>query len=388
METFFADLHIHIGSTKSGKPVKITGSRNLTLPAILSYATQQKGLDIIGIIDCHSPEVLEEIIELLDTGYLRELPGGGFRYKNKLTLIPGSELEIYDSSCKGPIHVLVYLPSLDKMNTFSEWLKGYVKNIQLSSQRVYIDGKSLQRKVKELNGLFIPAHVFTPFKSLFGKGVEKTLQEVFDPHLIDGIELGLSANTLMADSIEELHQYPYLTNSDAHSLQKMAREYQQLLLQEASFEEFRKALKKAGGRKIIENYGLNPYLGKYYETTCSSCFKVVDDKTRYCSACDHTKSTRGVKHRINELAGSKEPPTRPPYIPQVPLDYLPGLGPKTMEKLVAQLGTEMNILHDVSQDELEKVVPKPLAELIVKARTGGLILQAGGGGKYGKVVKE
>src|SRR5699024_11314669 len=96
----------------------------------------------------------------------------------------------------------------------------------LSSQRYYGTAKELQHKVRELNGLFIPAHVFTPFKSVYGKGVQKSLTEVLNPELIDGIELGLSSDSEMADQISELHGYSFVTNSDAHSHAKLVREWQ------------------------------------------------------------------------------------------------------------------------------------------------------------------
>src|SRR5690625_2432888 len=135
-----------------------------------------------------------------------------------------------------------------------------MKNITLSSQRYYGTAKDLQYKVKELDGLFIPAHVFTPFKSLYGKGVKKSLQEVLDPDLVDGIELGLSSDTYMADQIKELHDYTFLTNSDSHSLAKIGREYQQITMLEPSFEEFYYALHKVKGRRIKANYGMDPKL--------------------------------------------------------------------------------------------------------------------------------
>lgn len=106
----------------------------------------------------------------------------------------------------------------------------HMKNIHLSSQRIYCDGRTLQQKVYELGGLFIPAHVFTPFKSLFGKGVQRSLTEVFDPKMIDAIELGLSSDTMMVNQIKELQAYTFVSNSDAHSLGKIAREYQKLRL--------------------------------------------------------------------------------------------------------------------------------------------------------------
>lgn len=61
MKEFFADLHIHIGRTHKGKAVKITASNQLTFSNIIEEASERKGLDMIGIIDMHSPQVLEEV---------------------------------------------------------------------------------------------------------------------------------------------------------------------------------------------------------------------------------------------------------------------------------------------------------------------------------------
>ena len=58
--------------------------------------------------------------------------------------------------------------------------------------------------------------------------------------LIDAIELGLGSDTAMANQLSQIHRYPFITNSDAHSLQKIAREYQALLLDHLSFQELRK----------------------------------------------------------------------------------------------------------------------------------------------------
>ncbi len=105
MQHVYADLHIHIGRTNRGRAVKITGSKDLTLNNIVETASSKKGLDLIGIIDCHSPDVLLEIEQLVEEGKMQELAEGGLRYE-KTTLIPGSEIEIYDEKCHGPIHVL------------------------------------------------------------------------------------------------------------------------------------------------------------------------------------------------------------------------------------------------------------------------------------------
>ncbi len=387
MNSYFADLHIHIGRTWNGKAVKITGSKSLTFSNIIQHARMIKGLDIIGIIDCHSPEVIQEIEALMSEGEVIEAPRGGLLYGDML-ILTGSELEIYDDNCKGPIHILAFLPDMARLKEFSQWLSNHLKNINLSSQRIYVTGIELQKKVKELGGLFIPAHVFTPFKSLFGKGVNQSLVEVFDPNLIDGIELGLSSNTQMADQIGELHRYSYVTNSDAHSLGKIAREYQQIKMKELSFTSFQEALYNQDGQYVEANYGLDPLLGKYHETVCAQCNEKVQLSDQSCAACGHTKFIKGVATRIRELQTSKEGKKgRPPYIHQVPLDFIPGLGPKLFQKLLDHFGTEMAILHHVPEEALYEVVPKRVAELIVAARNGELHFHAGGGGRYGKIIE-
>ena len=388
MKDFYADLHIHIGRTASGKPVKITGSKTLTLHAILQYASSQKGLDMIGVIDCHSPEVIGQIEELLRRGEMIELTEGGLRFQDT-TLLLGSEIEVYDTYCQGPIHVLAYLPTVGKMKDFSHWMNQHVKNITLSSQRIYVEGRVLQQKVYEYDGLFVPAHVFTPFKSLYGKGVRRSLTEVFDPNYIDAIELGLSSDTQMVRNIKELQHYPFLTNSDAHSLGKMAREYQKLTLKDANFAELKKALRNEDGRAITANYGLNPLLGKYYQTVCANCGERVIEAVTVCPTCESHMFIKGVSTRIQELSDSNVSfVSRPPYIHQVPLDFIPGLGPKIFERLLQAFGTEMNILHHVTKAQLLEVVPEKLAHLIDQARKGKLSITHGGGGKYGKVLDE
>ncbi|WP_186578294.1 endonuclease Q family protein [Aquibacillus kalidii] len=383
---YYVDLHIHIGRDKDNKPVKITGSKTLTLTNVLKESSRNKGIDMVGIIDCHVPSVQDEIENLISKGEAVPLEEGGIKFE-KVTLLLGCEIEIYDENCHGPIHVLCFLPTLSQMKEFTSWLSDRMTNINLSSQRIYGTAKELQYKVKQLEGLFIPAHVFTPFKSLYGKGVKQSLTEVLDPDLIDAIELGLSADTKMADCLSELHSYTYVTNSDAHSLAKIAREYQKIQMNTPSFKELEWALHGIEGRQVLENFGLNPLLGKYHVTVCKECLTPKKEK-RVCDNCDSNKVIKGVSDRIAELAnGTKTATNRPRYTNQVPLDYIPTLGPKTFEKLLSNFGTEMNIIHNVSKSELKNVVSEQIASSIIAMREGSLNLTPGGGGKYGKVGK-
>ncbi|KMJ59836.1 hypothetical protein AB685_02955 [Bacillus sp. LL01] len=388
MQDYFVDLHIHLGRTASGKPVKITASNKLTLEAVLEEAQYRKGLDMVGVIDCQVPEVLVGLRNGLASGKLTELTDGGVRFGD-ITLILGAEIEIHDENCQGLIHALCYMKTVEKMVEFSNWLSERMKNVTLSTQRVYENAVEIQRKVNSLGGLFIPAHIFTPFKSLYGKGVRWSLTEVFKPELIDAVELGLSSDTSMARSLSELGRYAFLSNSDAHSVGKIAREYQKVRMKEASFEELRLALKEADGRRVIANYGLSPKLGKYYTTVCEKCFSQRMILADACPVCGHSKFVKGVSDRITEMADCSEAGrSRPPYIHQVPLDFVPGVGPKTLVKLRGVFGTEMGILHEASYEELVAVVGEKVASLIVAARNGQLVFKAGGGGRFGRVSEE
>ena len=151
------------------------------------------------------------------------------------------------------------------------------------------------------------------------------------------------------------------------------------------------ALKNEDGRKIVANYGLDPKLGKYHRTFCDNCNRVIETKepVEVCPHCGSKKVTFGVYDRIELIKDKKEtksPANRPPYIYQVPLGFIPGVGGKTIEKLLDIFDTEMNILHKLSKDDIEAVVGEKVANSIEKARKGNAKVQSGGGGNYGKIV--
>ncbi len=397
MEEVFADLHVHIGRSESGKPIKITAARSLNFANIARECADRKGINIVGIIDCASPYVIEDIENFLKTGEAYEIKDGGIIYKDKVCILLGSEVETSEVSRNGKCgaaHNVCFFPHLEDIKAFSREMSTHIKNITLSTQRSNVSGYELIDIVEKYNGILIPAHCFTPFKSYYGNCVDKMkdiFKEKFDK--IFAIELGLSADTMLADTISELEDKTFVTNSDAHSLPKIAREYNKMLVKDISFKEVVKALKGEDGRKVLCNYGLDPRLGKYHRTFCDECNQVIETKepVSVCPKCGSQKVTFGVFDRIELIKDKKEsksPANRPPYIYQVPLTFIPGLGAKTIDKLLDKFGTEMTILHKLSQDDLEAVVGEKVAKEIILAREGKMKLQAGGGGTYGKVAKE
>ena len=397
MEEVFADLHVHIGRSESGKPIKITAARSLNFANIARECADRKGINIVGIIDCASPYVIEDIENFLKTGEAYEIKDGGIIYKDKVCILLGSEVETSEVSRNGKCgaaHNVCFFPHLEDIKAFSREMSTHIKNITLSTQRSNVSGYELIDIVEKYNGILIPAHCFTPFKSYYGNCVDKMkdiFKEKFDK--IFAIELGLSADTMLADTISELEDKTFVTNSVAHSLPKIAREYNKMLVEDISFKEVVKALKGEDGRKVLCNYGLDPRLGKYHRTFCDECNQVIETKepVSVCPKCGSQKVTFGVFDRIELIKDKKEsksPANRPPYIYQVPLTFIPGLGAKTIDKLLDKFGTEMTILHKLSQDDLEAVVGEKVAKEIILAREGKMKLQAGGGGTYGKVAKE
>lgn len=401
MHEIFADLHVHIGRSENNKPIKITAAKSLNFANIAKECADRKGINVVGIIDCASPYVIEDIENFLQQGDAYEIADGGIIYKDKVCIILGSEIEtaeINDNGKTGSAHNLCYFPHLKDIKGFSNEMSHHIKNITLSSQRADISAYELVDIVEKYNGILIPAHVFTPYKSFYGNctdRLEKIFKEKFDK--IFAIELGLSSDTFLADEISELETKIFVTNSDAHSLPRIAREYNKILVEDISYKEILKALKNQDGRKIIANYGLDPKLGKYHRTYCEECGKTLpgESPVTTCPYCGATRDTRkvtmGVFDRIEEIKDketTKSPANRPPYIYQIPLTFIPGLGGKTIDKLLEHFDTEMNILHKLSKDDLEAVVGEKIANNIINSREGNVTIQAGGGGVYGKIGTE
>ncbi len=393
MRQVYADLHIHIGRTNLGRPVKITAARDLTFENIAKECATRKGIELAGVVDCGSPAVIADIEALVQGGEMVELPAGGLRYRDATTVLLGCELETAEEN-GGVSHHVSFFPALEPLKVYVGLLKRLVTNLELSSQRCRAPARQLLRMTLSAGGAFVPAHAFTPHKSVYGSCVRR-LSEMFGDEVgeLAGIELGLSADSFLADRIAELAEITFVSNSDAHSLPKIAREYNVLWLEDASYSEVMMALRRDGGRKVLANYGLDPRLGKYHRTYCTEC-KVIGSTAppiMTCPVCGGSDVVRGVLDRIAEIADYPEPRPpehRPPYHYQVPLQFLPGIGAVTLGKLLNRFGTEMRVLHEADREDLVRTIGEKAADQIIRAREGTLPLRPGGGGHYGKPVTD
>lgn len=408
MKEVYVDMHVHIGANNDGKIVKVTASKDLNFENIAYESANRKGINFVGIIDCMSPRVIEDIYSFLEKGKAFELEEGGIIYDNKICIILGAEVEtseINEDGKTGSAHNLCYFPHLKDIINFSKIMSKYITNINLSTQRARLSGYDLVKIVKENNGEIIPAHVFTPFKSYYGN-CTRSLKRIFRERFEDiyAVELGLSADTYLADYISELSNINFLTSSDAHSIPKIGREYTKIRVEDLSFKGLFDAIKKNSKKDInkgknkkkdnekqigiIANYGMDPKLGKYHRTFCDSCGSLSKKVNGLCEKCGSKKIVYGVYDRILDIKDKKQsisPDIRPRYIKQVPLEFLPGFGKKTMENLLDVFGTEMDILNRVAIKDIENIFNKKIADEISKLRNEELEINEGGGGNYGKV---
>jgi len=379
----YADLHIHIGRSLDGKAVKVTGSPALTLPAIIDYAVKVKGLDMIGIVDAHSPGVRKDFRELLDQGMMKPLAGGGYR-SGSLVVIPGMETELKVG--EGHAHFLAFFSALERLESYLAAIAPYTRNLQLSSQKLHLGIEEWIDQVEKAEGLWLPAHAFTPHKGILGACCRR-LKDVL-PVLPGGLEMGLSADRRMALALSELDNLELLSNSDAHSLPNIGREYNAALLQDNSFSGLSCLLKHKEGR-IVRHYGMNPIIGKYHRTYCPECSKVIEEAppvTR-CPFCQSKNIVMGVLDRLLLIADRSLNPRAedPRYIYRVPLRMLPGIGPKNYERLIKHFGSEIAVYHQASFQELVRVIGEKQAVTLEQAQAGKLRFLAGGGGLFGKV---
>ena len=146
MNEVFADLHIHIGRSETGKPIKITAARSLNFANIAKECKERKGIQIVGIIDCASPYVIEDIENFLKTGEAYEIEDGGIIYKDEVCILLGSEVETSEigrNGNKGAAHNVCFFPHLKDIKGFSQEMSHHIKNITLSTQRSDVSGYEL-----------------------------------------------------------------------------------------------------------------------------------------------------------------------------------------------------------------------------------------------------
>ncbi len=374
-----ADFHVHsCFSMASSKDMLIKN---------MAPKSKLKGLKLLGTGDAFHPGWLDIIEE--STSY----SGDGIYTACDMDFVLTTEVE-----GKNRIHHLIIIPDIDIARELSEKLPS--KNKQTDGRpKTKYGGAELLELVKEYDCLIGPAHAFTPWTGMY-----KSYDSIYDCYgkKPDFVELGLSADTFMADCVDELKDFSFLTNSDAHSPwpHRLGREFNQLELEDISFSSIKHAIKH---KDIKANYGLIPNLGKYHMTACTKCHKLADpmiakENKMKCSCGGTIK--KGVDFRISEIADYEEPKHpkfRPKYVHLMPLAEIiatildKGVTTKAVQakwqKLIDNFSTEIDVLINVPLEDIKKV-DSTIAPAISAFRDGTVDVIPGGGGKYGQISFE
>uniref|UniRef100_I2Q414 UvrD/REP helicase n=1 Tax=Desulfovibrio sp. U5L TaxID=596152 RepID=I2Q414_9BACT len=420
MKQYLADLHIHSHysrATSKGltprnlaafgelKGLSVVGSGDFTHPGWLADLRRDLVEDGTGLLRLADPADPAELAELA-----REIPWlPDFRPEGRVRFMLSAEISsIYKRGGKvRKVHNLVFAPSLDVAEKINRKLSK-VGNLASDGRPILgLDSRDLLELVLETDKLafLVPAHVWTPWFSVFGsKSGFDSLEECFGDLAkeIFALETGLSSDPDMNWTLSALDRYRLISNSDAHSGEKLGRECN-LFCGEVSYQGIYRALRgQDGGTEFCGTVEFFPEEGKYHLDGHRDCHVVMEPaeaKARggICPVCGKPL-TLGVLHRVLELADRTEP-VRPPGMPGftslIPLDELAGevmgVGPKTGKArrltaaLYARFGAELTILRQTPPEDLAQV-NTVLAEAVSRMRQGRVERTPGFDGEYGRIT--
>lgn len=401
---YYTDLHIHSKYSRAT-------SKSCNLEELAVWA-KKKGLSLISTGDFTHPAWFNEIKEKL-------VPAGEGVYRlrpdiekalslgeNPVRFLLSVEIStIYKKGDKTrKVHHVVFCPSIETAHIFREKLDA-LGNIKSDGRPILgLDSRNLLETVLESGegSFIIPAHIWTPWFSVLGsKSGFDSIEECYDDlsEHIFAVETGLSSDPQMNWHVSKLDKYRLVSNSDAHSPSKLAREAT-VFDHNPDYYSLMHALKTGEG--YVGTVEFFPEEGKYHEDghrKCNICLSPEETKklNGVCPVCGKPV-TIGVSYRVNELSDRKEiitpPSTAGEVFSLVPLQEIVSeimqVGPQSKsavceyERLVHRFGSELAILQDIPTDEISKASTL-LGEGISRLRQGKVIKHAGYDGEYGVI---
>ena len=395
---FIADFHIHSKYSRAT-------SKDMEVETLAQWA-KKKGIALLGTGDFTHPTYFAELrarLEPLGNGLLKLKKGD-----QEIRYILTTEVSnMYPQGGKGRrIHTLIFAPSFEVVEAIRSRL-GNLGKLSSDGRPIFtFSAKELAKMILDISSdcLIIPAHAWTPWFSIFGanSGFD-SIEECFGemtPH-IHAIETGLSSDPEMNWRLSSLDPLTLISNSDAHSPNRLGREANAFDC-ERNYREITEAIRKKDQRKILFTIEFFPEEGKYHydgHRQCGVVFAPSQTKaSQYlCPHC-HKKLTVGVMHRVDELSNRPEgfiPKNAIPSIHLIPLEEIIAeamgfrMGTKSVEseyeRLVEKGGSEFHILLDATPDELKTYVPERILEGILRMRQGKVSILPGHDGVYGKI---
>ena len=398
---YIADLHIHSKYSRATSP-------KLNFEELTKWSTY-KSINLLATGDFTHPLWMVEIKKNLGED------GSGFLIpkdiKNTLKYILSVEISnIYQKAGKlRKIHTLVLSPDLKTAEKINYAL-GKIGKIASDGRPIF--GQDIYDTVKMLwsinpNIIIIPAHIWTPWFSLFGsksgfESIEECFEDLSDK--IFALETGLSSDPEMNWRISDLDRFSLVSNSDAHSGPKLGREANvfDITNKELTFQELSEILQKKDSRRFISTIEFYPQEGKYHYDGHRNCGVVFspEETKKHKAICPKCKRpvTVGVMNRVDSFS-DREPGLVPKNSPKVrhiiPLMEIisdvmrVGVSSKAVSdiyfKLINTFNNEFKVLLGVDYNDLEKVTDSKIAQAIINVREGRVKIDPGFDGKFGKI---
>jgi uncharacterized protein (TIGR00375 family) len=400
---FIADFHIHSKYSRATSP-------QMDLEH-LDKEAKIKGIKVLTTSDFTHPEWFQNLKEKLEPA-----EPGLFRIKNQESKVKNNETRfiltteiscIYSKKNKvRKIHVLIFAPDFQTVEKINTQL-GWIGNLKADGRPILgLDAKELAKIVLNISEdcLIVPAHLMTPWFSLFGsKSGFDSLEECFEEYskYIYAGETGLSASPEMLWRMPDGRRITLISNSDAHSLPKIGREAN-VFDTELSYSAITEVIKSKDPQKFLYTIEFFPQEGKYHydghrncEISCSP-----EETKKYngiCPVCGKPL-TIGVLSRVEELADRPEgfkPENAIPFKSLIPLEEIiaevlgVGVGTKGVEKeykdLIEKFGSELGILLDTPISDLKSATLLEISEAVSRVREGKVNIEPGYDGAYGKI---
>ena len=393
---FIADFHIHSKYSRAT-------SKDMDLENLDKWA-KIKGIKVLGTGDFTHPEWLKNLKEKLHPA-----ERGLFKLKNSETrFILTSEIScIYSKQGRvRKIHILIFAPDFETVEKINTHL-GLIGNLKADGRPILgLDAKELAKIVLDASSecLVIPAHLWTPYFGLLGsKSGFDSIEECFEDYskYIYAIETGLSSDPKMNWRLSTLDKITLISNSDAHSCQKLGREAN-VFDTELSYSAIAEAIKSKNPQKFLYTIEFFPQEGKYYYDGHRACEIRLSPKEskKYNNVCPNCGKplTVGVLNRAEELADREEglrPKEAIPFKSIVPLveiiAQVVGQTPATKrvakeyQNLIKKFGNEFNILLNTSYQDLQTSALPGIAKGIKRVREGKVHMEPGYDGVFGKI---
>ncbi len=406
---YIADLHIH-------SPYSRATSSQSTLAGLYAWA-QVKGIAVVGSGDFTHPgwfaRLREELLpaepglfRLRDEKVPAALPGVAPAQTTVRFLLSAEISTIYKRHGKvRKVHSLIYLPDLAAAERLNSRL-ARIGNLNADGRPILgLDVRDLLEIVltEAPDGFLVPAHIWTPWFSLFGsRSGFDSIEECFGDLSgeIFALETGLSSDPAMNRLISALDRFALLSNSDCHSPAKLGREVN-ILATGLDYYSLRAAIKGNRRESFRGTVEFFPEEGKYHadgHRDCQVCLEPAATRrlSGLCPVCGRPL-TIGVLHRVMELADRQEPffpPDAPESINLIPLPELLGellqVGPASKKvtqeygRCIARFGSEFDLLLRAATAEIADYSPL-LAEAVGRMRRGEVLRQPGYDGEFGRI---